>query len=157
MNLLDILSAVAVVDFATIVLSKFFNLGKSLNKWYEKFGMTAVLSDCLIIVLGILLALLIEPKSGWFQLMIMAVAIQIFHDAWFYFAVIVPIPSGHNEMIDLFKEYANENSYGIIIADTAMVVSTVLLAEYLSKFHESVVVFTGLLATYALTYIIYTH
>ena len=156
MKLLDILSAVAVVDFVTIALSKFFNLGKSLDKWYAKFGMTAVLSDCLIIVLGIQLALLIEPKAGWFHLLMLALTIQIIHDIWFYFAVVVPIPKGHNEIIDLFKEYASENSWKIIVADSAMVASTVLLAEYFSKISESFVVFTGLLSTYAITYIIYT-
>jgi uncharacterized protein YacL len=156
MKLLDIVSAVVVVDFVTIVLSKFFNLGKSLDKWYAKFGMTAVLSDCLIIILGIQLALLIEPKAGWFHLLMMALAIQVFHDIWFYFAVIVPIPKGHNQIIDLFKEYADENSYKIVVADSLMVVSTVVLAETLSYYQESVVSFVGLLATYALTYIIYT-
>ncbi len=156
MKLLDILSAVVVVDFVTIVLSKFFNLGKSLDKWYAKFGMTAVLSDCLIIVLGIQLALLIEPKAGWFHLLVIALAIQIFHDIWFYFAVVVPIPKGHNQIIDLFKEYADENSWKIIVADSLMVGSTVILAELLSYYHESVVSFVGLLATYAITYIIYT-
>lgn len=157
MKLLDILSAVVVVDFATVVLSKFFNLGKSLDKWYAKFGMTAVLSDCLIIVLGIQLAQLLAPAAGWYQLMVMAMAIQIFHDIWFYFAVVVPIPRGHNEMIDLFKEYASENSWKIVVADSLMVLSTVGLAQVLSKLDEQLVVFTGLLATYALTYIIYTH
>jgi len=157
MKLLDIVSAVVVVDFVTIVLSKFFHLGKSLDKWYAKFGMTAVVSDCLIIILGIQLALLIEPKAGWFHLLFMAIAIQIVHDIWFYFGVIQPIPAGHNEVIDLFKEYASENSWKIVVADSLMVGSTVLLAQQLSHFHESVVMFMGMLATYALTYIIYTH
>ena len=156
MKLLDILSAVVVVDFVTVMLSKFLDLGKSLDKWYAKFGMTAVLSDCLIIVLGIQLALLIEPKAGWFHLLMMAMAIQIFHDIWFYFGVIQPIPRGHNEIIDLFKEYADENSWKIVVADSLMVVSTVVLAETLSHYQESVVSFVGLLGTYALTYIIYT-
>jgi hypothetical protein len=110
----------------------------------------------LIIVLGIQLALLIEPKAGWFHLLVIALAIQIFHDIWFYFAVVVPIPKGHNQIIDLFKEYADENSWKIIVADSLMVGSTVVLAELLSYYHESVVSFVGLLATYALTYIIYT-
>jgi uncharacterized protein YacL len=157
MQLIDILSAVVVVDFVTVALSKFFNLGKSLDKWYAKFGMTAVLSDCLVIVLGIQLALLIEPKAAWFHLMLMALAIQIFHDIWFYFAVIQTVPTGRNEIIDLFKEYATENSWKIVVADSIMVVSTVGLAELMSKVDQPTVSFVGLLATYALTYIIYTH
>jgi uncharacterized protein YacL len=157
MKLLDILSAVAVVDFATILISKFFNLGKSLDKWYAKFGMTAVLSDCLVIVLGILLALLINPKASILNLVLLAVFIQIVHDVVFYFAVVRPVPKGQNEMIDLFKEYASENSYKVVIADSVMIASTVLLADYFSKISDSIVVFTGLLSTYALSYIIYTH
>jgi uncharacterized protein YacL len=157
MKLLDILSAVAVVDFVVIALSKIFNLGKSLDTWYAKFGMTAVLSDCLVIVLGILLALLINPKASLLNLVLLAVFIQIVHDLVFYFAVIRPVPKGQNEIIDLFKEYASENSWKIIVADSAMIASTVLLADYFSKISDSIVVFTGLLSTYAITYIIYTH
>lgn len=157
MKLLDILSAVVVVDFVTIVLSKVFHLGKSLDTWYAKFGMTAVLSDCLVIVLGILLALLIDPKASLFSLVLLAVFIQIVHDILFYLAVILPVPKGQNDMIDLFKEYASENSYKIVVADSLMIGSTVLLADMLSKIEQPVVTFIGFLATYALTYIIYTH
>lgn len=157
MQLPEILEAVAVVDFFTIVLSKFFNLGKSLDKWYAKFGMTAVLSDCLIIVLGIQLALIIEPKAGFFMILLTAMCIQIFHDILFYFLVIQPIPKGHNEVIDLFKEYADENSWKIIVADSLMVLSTVSLAQYFTFLPKLMGQFYGLLALYGLTYIIYTH
>ena len=157
MQLFEIISAVAVVDFVTIILSKFFNLGKSLNKWYAKFGMTAVLSDCLIIVLGIQLALLIEPKGGFFMILVMALCIQVVHDMLFYFLVIQPIPKGHNEIIDLFKEYANENSWKIVVADSLMVLSTVSLAQYFMFLPKPMVSFYGLLSLYGLTYIIYTH
>jgi uncharacterized protein YacL len=156
MNVLDIGIAAAVVDFTTIVLSKFFNMGRSLDKWYSTFGMTAVLSDCLVIILGIQLALLIEPKLSVVYIAVLAVCIQIVHDVLFYFLVIKTVPQGQNQMIDLFKEYANENSYKIILYDSAMVASTVFLAKYLSKLDESTTSFVGLLAVYALTYIVYT-
>lgn len=156
MNVLDIGIAAAVVDFSTIVLSKFFNMGKSLDKWYSKFGMTAVLSDVLVIVLGIQLALFIEPKIGVPYLAAIAICIQIIHDILFYFLVIETVPTGQNEMIDLFKEYASENSWKIVVYDSLMIGTTVFLADFLSKVHESTVNFIGLLTVYALTYIIYT-
>lgn len=156
MNVLDIGIAAAVVDFSTIVLSKFFNMGKSLDKWYSKFGMTAVLSDVLVIVLGIQLALFIEPKIGVQYLAAIAICIQIMHDILFYFLVIETVPTGQNEMIDLFKEYASENSWKIVVYDSLMIGTTVFLADFLSKVHESTVNFIGLLTVYALTYIIYT-
>jgi uncharacterized protein YacL len=156
MNILDIGIAAAVVDFSTIVLSKFFNMGKSLDKWYSKFGMTAVLSDVLVIVLGIQLALFIEPKIGVQYIAVIAICIQIIHDILFYFLVIETVPRGHNEMIDLFKEYASENSWKIVVYDSLMIGSTVFLANFLAKVHEPTVNFIGLLTVYALTYIVYT-
>jgi uncharacterized protein YacL len=156
MNVLDIGIAAAIVDFTTIVISKFFNMGKSLDKWYSKFGMTAVVSDCLVIVLGIQLAMFFWPKVGIVYTAILAVWIQIIHDILFYFLVIETVPRGQNQMIDLFKEYAAENSYKIILYDSAMIAGTVFLADYLSKIHESSVNFIGLLTVYALTYIVYT-
>jgi len=71
--------------------------------------------------------------------------------------VIQPIPQGHNEIIDLFKKYANENSWKIIVADSLMVISTLYLAQFLKFVPFQNVTFLGLLSLYALTYIIYTH
>lgn len=156
MNILDIGIAAAIVDFTTIVLSKFFNMGKSLDKWYSKFGMTAVLSDVLVIVLGIQIALFIEPKLAIQYIAVLAVCIQVVHDILFYLLVIKTVPVGQNEMIDLFKDYASENSYKIILYDSAMVAGTVFLANYLSKLHQNTTSFIGLLTIYGLTYIIYT-
>lgn len=152
MNILNITTAVVWVDFVTIALSKFFHLGKSLDTWYAKFGMTAVLSDCLVIILGILLAQFLFPQN----VLLASVVIQLVHDYLFYLGVILPIPHGHNAMIDLFKGYAKESSYKILIADSLMIGSSVLIAETLGSVSPQVVTFLGLLGVYALTYIVYT-
>ena len=151
--LADIASAVVWVDFATIVLHKIFGLGKSLDKWYEHFGILAVISDCLVIVLGILVAKMFFPQ---YPLLYAAVAVQIVHDILFYIFVILPTPRGQNQIIDLFKEYAVENSWKIVAYDSLMVASTVLLAQQFATMKKSNVTFLGLLGAYALTYIIYT-
>lgn len=156
MNLIEIGSAVVWVDFFTIVLSKVFHLGKSLDKWYANFGILAVISDCLVIVLGILIAQFIAPRANVITLAGIAVVIQLVHDILFYYIVILGVPHGQNSIIDLFKEYANENSWKILVADSAMIISTVILANYLSTFKTSHITFIGLLGVYALTYIIYT-
>jgi hypothetical protein len=153
MNLLHISSAVVWVDFFTIALHRMMGLGNSLDKWYTQFGIVAVLSDCLVIVIGILIAKMFFPS---FPLLPTAVAIQIIHDMLFYLFVILPIPRGHNSMIDLFKDYANENGWGILVADSIMIGSTVLIGDYLSKLSIPIVQLTGLTGLYALTYILYT-
>jgi uncharacterized protein YacL len=157
MNILDIGIAAAIVDFVTILLSKyFFDMGVSLDKWYKRFGMTAVLSDVTVIVLVVQLALFIEPKASVFLLLVIALCIQIVHDILFYFLVIETVPQGHNEIIDLFKEYAAEMTWTIVAYDSFMVGSTVFLAHTLAKINQTSVNFIGLLTVYALTYIIYT-
>lgn len=153
MNLLHISSAVVWVDFVTIVLSKVFNLGRALDVWYKQFGIVAVISDCLVIVLGILIAQIFFPT---FPLLPTAIAIQLVHDILFYLFIILPIPVGHNSMIDLFKSYSAENGWKILLADSIMIGSTVVLADYLKSLKSSHVSFIGLLGVYALTYIIYT-
>lgn len=156
MDLLHISSAVVWVDFLVILISRFYPLTKSLDVWYKDFGIVAALNDCLVIVLGILLAKFVKPNAGVTDLAIISVVIQVIHDYLFYIGVILPIPKGHNSMIDLFKRYSSEGGYQIILADSAMIASTVYLSDYLYNFSTDKVVFIGLLGLYAITYIIYT-
>ena len=149
----DIAAAVVWVDFVTIALHKLVGFGKSLEKWYDHFGILALVSDCLVIILAILVAKMLLPQ---YPLIYSAVAIQIVHDILFYQFIIIPTPRGHNQIIDLFKEYAAENSWKIVVYDSLMVASTVLLAQQFATMKNSSVAFLGLLGAYALTYIIYT-
>lgn len=154
---LPLFTATAWVDFVVIVLSKFFPLTKALGTWYSEFGVVAVGSDILIIVLGIALAQLIVPGiSGW-NLVGLSVLIQVIHDVLFYILVILGVPMGQNKIIDLFKRYAAEGSWKIILADSAMIASSVLLMEWLdNNYTDSQIGFAGVLAVYSLLYIIYT-
>lgn len=156
MNLLHIFSAVVWVDFLVILISKFYPMTQSLDIWYKQFGIIAVISDCLVIVLGILIAQFLYPKASVTTLAVVSVIIQVIHDTLFYLGVILPIPKGHNSMIDLFKSYSSEGGYQILLADSAMISGTVFLGDYLSKLNFNTVSFIGLLGVYALTYIIYT-
>jgi hypothetical protein len=154
---LALLTSVAWVDFGVIVLSKFVHLTNALNTWYKDFGLVAVGSDILIIVLGIALAQLIYPGlSGW-GLVSVAVVIQLIHDVLFYLLVIRGVPDGQNAIIDLFKRYAAEGSWKILLADAGMVAASVLLMEALdNNLTDDQVGFLGVLAVYSLLYIIYT-
>lgn len=156
MDLLHISSAVVWIDFLVILISKFYQLTTSLDIWYKQFGIVAILSDCLVIVLGILLAQFIVPSAPVTTLALTSVIVQIIHDYLFYIFVIIGIPKGHNSMIDLFKKYASEGGYQILIADSAMIGGTVFLADHLRSYTSDVVTFVGLLGAYALTFILYT-
>ena len=157
MSLLALGTAVAWVDFAVIVLSKFVPLTKALGTWYADFGMNAVGSDVLIIVLGIYIVQLIFPGIYGWKLVGYAVALQVVHDVLFYIGVIQGVPSGHNAIIDLFKRYAAEGSWKIILADAGMIAGSVLLMEYLDDYlADDQIAFAGVLAVYSLLYILYT-
>jgi hypothetical protein len=152
-----LLTAVAWVDFVVIVLSKVFPLTKSLGTWYADFGLVAIGSDILIIVLGIALAMFLVPGASGLSLIAVAVAIQLLHDVLFYVGVIQAVPSGHNRIIDLFKRYALEGGWKILAADAAMVASSVYLMETLDAWlTDDQVTWAGLLALYSLLYILYT-
>ena len=96
MDLLDIASAVVWIDFLTIVIHKVFHLGKSLDKWYANFGIVAVISDCLVIVLGIMIAKFIFPNARLITLVMIAIIVQLIHDILFYYLVILRVPQGQN-------------------------------------------------------------
>jgi len=152
-----LLTATAWVDFAVIAISKVFPLTKALGEWYREFGLAAVGSDILIIVLGIALAKFLVPMATGWSLVGVAVLIQVIHDVLFYVGVIQGIPAGHNRIIDLFKRYAAEGGWKIILADAGMVAASVLLMEWMSNtISDDQIAFLGLFAVYSLLYIIYT-
>jgi hypothetical protein len=151
-----LLAATAWVDFLVIVLSKFIPLTKSLSTWYADFGLVAIGSDILIIVLGIALAMFLAPNASGLALIGVAVAIQLVHDILFY-GVILVVPPGQNRIMDLFKRYAAEGSWKILLADAAMVAGSVWLMETLDAYlTDDQVTWAGLLALYSLLYILYT-
>jgi uncharacterized protein YacL len=153
----SLFTATAIVDFVVIVLSKFFPLTKALGTWYSKFGVVAVASDILIIVLGIALAMLLFPGIHGWALVTTSIIIQIIHDVLFYVLIIQGVPSGQNAVIDLFKQYAAEGSWKIIVADSAMIGSSAFLMELLqNNLTFDQIGFIGALVAYALSYIIYT-
>ena len=67
------------------------------------------------------------------------------------------VPAGQNRIIDLFKRYAAEGSWKILVADAAMVAASVYGMETLDAWlTDDQVVWTGLLGLYSLLYILYT-
>jgi len=154
--MLTIFSSVVWIDFLVILYSKYYSLGQSLDRWYSEFGIVAVLSDCLVIVLGIMIAKFLYPSAELWTLILVALVVQNVHDYLFYVFVIKPIPTGTNRMIDVFKSYSEENSWKILVSDSTMMIGTILLSNLLNDYSVEIQSFTGLLGLYALTYIIYT-
>ena len=161
MRLISILSAALWVDFAVMTLIKivpapisFLPPTGALNLWYQKFGLAAVAADVLSLFLGVLLATFLFPGVMGLELVIAVILIQLLHDILFYAVVIQGVPQGQNEMIDVFKSYANEGSWKILVADALMITSVVLLARLSDLlFSYRMIAFQALLGMYSLIYI----
>ena len=161
----QILVAVLIVDLIVIFLVRYFPdfFGSIINVWYDKFGLSAVISDVLIIVLGFLLAQFIyknylKPQYGYNPVIFagLLVTIQVIHDLLFYFGVIRTIPGGHNAMMDVFKTYAERGSSKVIFADSAMMLGSFGIASLLANSQPITTIFTGVLGAYAVPYILTT-
>jgi len=137
--------------------------GKPLNDWYSNFQFSAVLSDILIILIGFMIARYIyttwiKATYGWNPLIFIALllGIQVVHDILFYLAIILPIPIGHNQVIDLFKKYSLSAGSKIIGGDALLMLATAIVAMYYKSEPAHVLVLGSVLALYNATYILYT-
>jgi hypothetical protein len=164
-NFAVILISVIIIDLIVLFLIRYFPefFGKDINEWYNTFGMNAVIADVLSITLGFLIAqyvytTFILPSYGWSLPVFIGLllAIQLIHDLFFYFAIIQPIPEGHNGMIDVFKSYANAGSYKILLVDSLMMIGSAFLASQLETASEGTKLIVGSLAVYAIPYILTT-
>ena len=155
--------AVLIVEFIVIFMSKYadnttFNVN-SLNEWYDKFGAVAVSADVLSALIGIAVTRYIYTYmklNNPLYFMLILVAFQLFHDGFFYLAIIQQLPKGHNSMIDIFKGYSEENGARILVADALILIFSVLFACVLKSTSAHLTLFIGLVTAYALCYIIYT-
>lgn len=156
-----ILNAVLITDLL-FQLALYYGVfrSSSLNLWYKKFHILAVLSDVMVITLGIVIGRYIythyfNEYSLWKFLALVCV-IQILHDLSFYYFVIQPFPYGKNYMMDLFKDYSKQHGGSILFADSLMIISSVLIATYLSSYNMNYNIIFFMLTLYIFPYVLYT-
>lgn len=156
--------AIVTLDTIVLFLTRYFPnfFGKPLNDWYDMFQLNAVLCDVLSILIGFLITRYVytayfKPTYGfntWLFLAILVI-VQAIHDVLFYFLVIEPIPRGHNKMIDVFKDYAKAGPK-IIAGDSLLMLGSAAIAFFYKSQPTHVFASFSALASYALTYILYT-
>ncbi len=79
---------------------------------------------------------------------------MLIHDILFYL-MIITIPKWVNKMIDMLKDYADEVSYFAILGNSAMIITSVLIAGYLANFEANTNIIIFVVFAYLLQYIIY--
>ena len=132
---------------------------KSLNEWYNKFGFLAVVADVLSIVIGIIIARFIYTSffSNYSLILFIFLAciIQNIHDLSFaYFFSI--IPRNKSLILDIFKDYGKEVGYTILLADSLMIIGTILLASYITSLNINIQIIVLIISLYILPYLLYS-
>jgi uncharacterized protein YacL len=106
-DLIYITTAVILVDLIVIIFAKKNKLGKQINVWYDKFGMTAVLLDVSIIIIGLIITRYIfsiyNLRFSPEYFIIISLIVQLIHDILLYKLLIEPTPKGVNKVIDVYK------------------------------------------------------
>ena len=139
--------------FATIYIKT-----KSLERWYKKYRLSAMIADILIGVLYILLGRYLVYKSG-LQIGLTAfagicVSIQIIFDFLFYIFFTI-IPKGSNDMLDFFKGYAKEAGANALLGDSFLVIMAVIISALLNKSSYDTNIVFLILSIYLTPYFIY--
>jgi hypothetical protein len=156
---LPILTAILIVDMIVMILS-ISNIIQSnyIKIWYQKFFLSAVLADVLVLFIVVIFARAIYyyifDTFSIINFIIVMLALQITHDILFYIMISI-IPRGANKMIDVFQDYAKELSYGAIIGDSIMVIAIGLIASYLANFEANTNIIILVVFLYLLQFILY--
>jgi hypothetical protein len=156
-----LLLAILVVDVVVMIASRHTGIfGRVLNRWYDRFGLSAVMSDVFVIAIGFWLARWIYNRwfsgagLGWFLGIL--VVVQMIHDILFYLGVILPMPRGMNAMMDVFKAYSVENGWKIIVGDAGLMLASAGVFMGLERLSGPWQLGVGLLTLYALPYALTT-
>ena len=157
---LPIITSALIVDMVILVRIVLHSINiKSLNHWYNKFGLLAVVADVLSIVIGIIVSRLLYPfvfqDYSLIKFLALTCLVQLTHDllfAKFFYSV----PKNSSIILDVFKDYANEVGIQILFVDSLMMISTILLASYLAtlSFNSNIIILVA--ALYILPYLLYS-
>ena len=137
-DLPQIVTAAIIVDTITVGVLYIFNRGgDAVKEWYREFRLGAACMDVssLIIAAGAASALgnSLPAKLGF------VIAFQVVHDI--LAGLFVRYVKTESTLVKLWKRYASEVGFTILVVDAIMLVSTLLLVHYFEKINVSVNVF----------------
>lgn len=159
---LPILTASSIVDTVGLFIWRYTSKPDApINKWYDKFGLSAYTADVLSIALGVVLTQLVTSWIGgaWSPAFFcsIAVLIQMAHDLFFGNVVVPLIPKGHNSIMDLMKEYVKiKNPGGILLVDAIYMIVASLLTMTFASLPVSYSWFSLLWCIYITMYVLFT-
>ena len=156
---LPILNSVLITDlFVILLLNTSIIKSRVLRVWYNKYNISAILCDILIIFIGIIIARYLYSSFfqsySLFKFIVLAVGVQIIHDLLF-FQLFRSVPRGENKMLDTFKDYAKEVSYKAVLSDSGMMIMAVLLSAFFAGQSLNTNIIVLIVAVYLMPYLLY--
>jgi len=141
-----------------ITFAKIYVKFNSLEGWYKKYRLSAMIADILIGVLYMLLGRYLVYKSGvkvgLTAFAGICVAIQLIFD-FLFFIFFTIIPKGSNDMLDYFKIYSKEAGSKALLGDSFLVILAVVLSALLNQTSFDTNIVFLIISIYLAPYFIY--
>jgi len=138
--------------------AKIYIKSTTLEGWYKKYRLSAMIADILIGVLYMLLGRYLVYKSG-LQIGLTSFAgicvfIQIIFDFLFYIFFTI-IPKGSNNMLDYFKGYSKEIGANALLGDSFLVIMAVIISALLNQSSYNTNIVFLIISIYLAPYFVY--
>jgi uncharacterized protein YacL len=135
-----------------------FTRWKTLELWYKKFQLSAVMADIIIVCIGLILSrflykYIFGKKFSIVYFILLTLILQIIHDILFYF-IFSLIPRGKNAMIDIFKDYAKESGVFAVIGDSGIIFFSCIIASILANYSVNINIIFMFIALYFIPYVL---
>ena len=131
----------------------------SLVKWYRLFGLGAILADVMIIMIGIIITQIVYPfvfrSFSLYKFVGLAILIQTVHDCLLAL-VVNSFPVGKSNIIDVFKEYIDENGAWILLADSLMMASAILIMQVMKLYSRDINIIMLIILLYKVPYLLFS-
>jgi hypothetical protein len=120
--------------------------GKTIRQWYNQFTIGAYSMDIASLTIGTYLATLLTPN--FYMQLLYVIIIGLIHDTSFAL-FLNSINTKSSKILEFFKDYAKEYGKKILLVDALMLVSTLLVSNYLFNTFSNVnIVFLGVVTFY---------
>ena len=141
-----------------VTFSRIYYKFVTLEDWYKKYRLMAMVADILIgvlyILLGRYLVYSLNLNIGLTVFALLCVVIQVIFDFLFYLLFTI-VPLGTNHMLDFFKSYSKEVGVNALFGDSVLVVLAVIISALLNaRSFDTNVVFL-ILSVYLAPYFVY--
>jgi membrane protein implicated in regulation of membrane protease activity len=128
-NILTLAVGAIIIEHLTLILIYFTALTRrTIRQWYNEFTIGAYTMDIATIMIGSYLATLLTPN---FYLQILYVAILgLIHDMSFG-VFLNSINTKSSKVLEFLKKYAKEYGAKILVVDALMLISTLIVSNFL--------------------------